>query len=373
MRRKFTRLLAFVVLSVLLIRTLTQILLHSFLMHDSTRNEIETLYIKDSKLNSSANTTRKSIANKDIKHPRRTRQARGKVNVYTYKDVCSYTDTYNLYWNPLFPKYPYSTYFASKLEDDELLPETISRRFVGYIYMNTTGYYTFEMQSRNGIEFVLYEEKISREKIIARYGIYDRDIREQSVINPPLFRRVSEEVLLQKDRRYVIDLVQTVFFSGRFLLRFKIRNGNHYSPLAGDHIGPYTNLRGPVPINYFFKAQSLLRDSFRRNAKLLLRKARLNSGTLSTGLLPCPYTPSYLFAGKELKLYVGLNYVKQDVIYPDDQTSTSGKPLDANAAKKIARDVFNAINIENQRYPLVLNCRGEIILHFLTFFTPHSF
>jgi len=348
MKRKFTRLLAFVVLTVLLIRILTHLLLHSSLVHDSMRNEIEILYIKDSTLNKNTHNTKKIINNKTIKHLKRTTEVRGKVNVYTYKDVCSYTDTYNLYWNPLFPKYPYSTYFASKLEDDELLQETISRRFVGYIYMNTTGYYTFEMQSRNGVEFVLYEEKISRDKIKARYGIYDRDIREQSVKNPPLFKRVSEEILLQKDRRYVIDLVQTVFFSGRFLLRFKIRNGNRYRPLAGEHIGPYTISGSSIPVNHFYKAQSQLEESFRRNARLSMSKTRLNTGTLSTGLLSCPYIPNYLFTGKELKLYVGLNYVKQDVIYPDDQTSD--KILDASAAKTIASAVFNAINTENQRY-----------------------
>ena len=313
-------------------------------------------YVKDSVRNGSENGAKENKNAGKSREKFAKGKMLGKLNVYTYRDVCSYTDTYNLYWNPLFPKYPYRRYFTSKLEDDELLTETISRRFVGYLYVNATDYYTFEMQSRNGIEFVVYDGYLDAKKAIARYGIYDKDIRDQSANDPPLFRHTSKEILLKKAKRYVIDLVQTVFLSGRFLLRFKSKNKSHYSPIEGAHVVPYAMLNDSIPENHFFTAHSLHGKGYKNDARLSLTKAKLNSGTLSTGLLTCSYTPSYLFAGRELHLYTGQYYVKKDLIYPDDQSgfvnlgSDTNRLLNATIAEKVAGDIMTSINDANKRY-----------------------
>ena len=352
MRRRLIRLLGYVMISILLLRIFIYICFHWTIARENRKNEnerIPQLYVKDIELDGNKGTTANIKAET-------TEKLWGKVNVYAYRDVCSFTDTYNLYWNPLFPNFPYSTYFASKLEDNGMLYDTISRRFVGYLRVNTTGYYTFQMQSRNGIEFVLYDEQIAIYKTIARFGIYDREIRQQSATNPLLFSRISKEILLVKNKIYVIDLVQTVLSSGMFLLRFKTRKETHYSPIQGRNIAPYNAARDSIPDNYFYKAQSLLRDSFKKDARLSFNNARLTSGTLPTGLKACPYKPNYLFQAKQIRLYIGQYYVKNDLIYPDDRSGfvkfgdKINKLLNASIAKNVAEDIFTSINNENQRY-----------------------
>lgn len=357
MRRRFIRLLGYVIIFILILRIFMHICFHLTIAQENRKYEIESvprLYVKDIELDKNKGKTKNSEA-EATETSRKIEKLWGKMNVYTYRDVCSYTDTYNLYWNPLFPNYPYSKYYANKLEDDDMLVRTISRRFVGYLRVNKTGYYTFQMQSRNGIDLVLYEEQIDMNKTIARFGIYDGDIRQQIGTNPRLFSRISREILLKKSKYYIIDLVQTVLFSGKFLLRFKIRNETRYSPIQGSHIAPYNALKDSIPDNYFFKAHSLLRDSFKKDARLSLKNARLTSGTLSTGLITCSYKPNYLFQGKQIRLYIGQYYVKNDLIYPDDHSgfvNFGGKfnrHLNAGIAKTIAEDIFTSINNENQR------------------------
>lgn len=276
----------------------------------------------------------------------------GRVNVYVYKDVCSFTDTYNLYWHPLFPKHPHRIYHANKLEDEEMISETFARRFMGYLHVHKSGNYTFQMQSRNGIDVVIFDNEIKRDAKVARFGIYKTQILEQMSKNPPLFTGVSRQIFLSVGRRYVIDIAHVIMLSGKFLLRFKMDDENDYKPITGKDISPHSlSDDEQITENPYFSAKP--RAEYTTDGRFSLNRIQLHTGAMQSGFVNCPYTPNYLYKESKMKLYYGQVHVQVDLIYPDNKSgfTTQGgeqnRLLNETIAKKVAEIVFHSINKKN--------------------------
>ena len=283
----------------------------------------------------------------------------GKINVYVYYDIFPQYDNTNLYWNPLFPHLPHQSYFASKLEDDNWIDKTFSRRFIGFLHIYESGFYTFNVGTRMGIDFLVFDNIISNETVIFRFTISEAEMIKQNISLSEVYHSVSNEVWLEKGKAYPIDLTQGTLFFGRFSLKFKRREDAEYKVIDAGYISPlYENasMNVPLPDSYAYtKGMPELRKKFNADKRSIFGSRRhLTSKSCNTGFKTCPYVPSYLYRGDKMKLYYGQAYVKRDLIYPYDHTNyheeahKQSKFLNESIAKSIAANIFNSISKENR-------------------------
>eukprot|EP00795_Rhopilema_esculentum_P015639 gene15639-6923_t len=277
----------------------------------------------------------------------------GKVNVYTYHDVFTDHDNLNLHWNPLFPHIPRRGFFATKLEDDVLIQEILSRRFLGYLHANKTGYYTFKFDSTSPLDFLLFNESFSKDKILLRLGQLSTGIRKSNV-----FRGVSKEVWLEQGKAYPIDLIHSCFGNGRFSLRWKKRNWPIFAAIGFRHLSSLhsnTSVFSSQPDSYVYTGGvPELRRKFQNDSRMHFgSKIQLTSKSSKTGLEACAYKPSYLFLGNKLLLYYGQMQLRKEKIYPNDNANYKANDvkmdrfLGEDTAKAVANDVFAAVNNAN--------------------------
>eukprot|EP00795_Rhopilema_esculentum_P015640 gene15640-6924_t len=277
----------------------------------------------------------------------------GKVNVYTYHDVFTDFDNLNLHWNPLFPHIPRRGFFATKLEDDDWVHETISRRFLGYLHANKTGYYTFKFYSTSPLDFLLFDESFSKDKILLRLGQLSTGIRKSNV-----FRGVSKEIWLEQGKAYPIDLIHSCIGRGRFLLRWKERNWPIFAAIGFRHLSSLhsnTSVFSSQPDSYVYTGGvPELRRKFQNDSRIHFgSKIQLTSKSSKTGLEACAYKPSYLFLGNKLILYYGQLQLRKEKIYPNDNANYKANDvkmdrfLGEDTAKAVANDVFAAVNKAN--------------------------
>ena len=277
----------------------------------------------------------------------------GKVNVYTYHDVFTDHDNLNLYWNPLFPHIPRRGYFEAKLEDDDWIQETVSRRFVGYLHVNKSGYYTLKFDSSSPLDFLLFNESFRKDHISLRLGQLSTGISKSNV-----FRGVSKEIWLEQGKAYPMDLIHSCIGRGRFSLRWKNRNWPRFAAIGFRHLSSLhsnTSVFSSQPDSYVYTGGvPKLRRKFQNDSRMHFgSKIQLTSKSSKTGLETCAYKPSYLFLGNKLLLYYGQLQLKKEKFYPTDNANL--KPTDdkmdrflgEDTAKAVANDVFAAVNHAN--------------------------
>ena len=290
-----------------------------------------------------------------------TTRATGRINVYTYNDVFPSHDNTNLFWNPLFPKLPYRSYFANRLEDRDWVRTTVTRRFLGYIQVNKTGVYSFKVETKMGIDLLIFERFISNKTVILRFTIANDELLKFDFSNEKLYQAESTGVWLDEGRRYPIDLIHGLLHLGRFSLKLKLRGDSSYRVVDADYISPlYENssLNVILPDSFAYTGSvPALRRRFNEDKRLVFgSRIQLNSKSCRTGLKNCLYSPSYLFRGNKVRLYYGQGYVRRDLIFPYDHTNYHEEPskhrkfLNDSIAKGIATSVFNSISIENEGF-----------------------
>ena len=299
-------------------------------------------------------------------HPKATNNSAkhtfGKINVYIYKDIVATSDNTNVYWNPLFPHLPHTGQFAYKLEDDEWIRTSMARRFLGYFHVHKTGFYTFSVKTRMGIDLLIFDRVFSKESIIFRFTITEHEMRKQNLSGiHPLYEAVSNEVWLETNKAYPVDIIQATFLDGKFSLKFKCKGDSSYKVIDAKFISPLydntsTNVKFPHCYAYT-KGVPALRRKFNADKRLVFAsRIQLNSETCKTGVETCPYSPSYLFRADKVKLYYGQGYVKRDLTFPYDHTNYHDeerkklKFLNESIAKQVATDVFNFISQENKGF-----------------------
>ena len=281
----------------------------------------------------------------------------GKVNCYTYRDVCTDYDNFNLYWNPLFPTLPHRHYFISKLQDDDWMRDTIAKRILGYLHIYKSGYYSFEIQAKGGVELILFDKQIDAENVLLSFALTKSDMLKQNITNFRQYRIESKEIYLERGRRYPFEVATTCYFFGRYSLKFKRRQDVEFMSIDGKHISPYLGSRhrsSPVPPSLLSNEKSKQKTLHEEDKRIqFAKRIQLSAKTCKTGLKTCAYTPSYIFWEKKLKLFWGQGYVTKNRIYPDDHIMYMDKKnqlrrlLDNGTAEDVAKGVFKAINDEN--------------------------
>ena len=284
----------------------------------------------------------------------------GKINMYIYKDIVSTSDNTNVYWNPLFPHLPHTGQFVYKLEDDKWIETSMARRFLGYFHVHKTGFYTFNVKTRMGIDLLIFDGVFSNESIIFRFTITENEVRKQNLSSHyQLYEAVSNEIWLETNKAYPVDIIQATFLVGRFSLKFKCKGDSSYTVIDANFISPlYDNTSTDVKFPHCYantKGVPALRRKFNEDKRLMFAsRIQLNSKSCKTGVETCPYIPSYLFKWDKVKLYYGQGYVKRDLTFPYDHTNYHDeerkklKFLNESIAKQVATDVFNFINQENK-------------------------
>lgn len=281
----------------------------------------------------------------------------GKINCYTYRDVCTDYDNSNLYWNPLFPTLPHRHYFVSKLQDDDWIRDTIAKRMLGYLHIYTSGYYSFEIQAKGGVDVILFDNDIDAKNILFRFSLKKNDMLKQNITDFGLYQLKSKEIYLESGRKYPFEVATTCYFFGRYSLKFKNREDKEFVSIEGKYISPYLGSRHKslaVPPSILSNKESRRKTLHREDKRILFAKrTQVNAKLCRTGLKTCAYTPSYLFWEKKLKLFWGQGYVTKNRIYPDDHLIYMDKKnqlrrlLDNRTAEEVAKDVFKAVNKEN--------------------------
>lgn len=288
----------------------------------------------------------------------------GKVNVFVYKDVVPQYDNTNLYWNPLFPNLPSKSYFVDTLEDKGLVDGTVARRFLGFLHINRSGYYTFKAVTRMAIDFLLFDGKISNETVLLRFCFKEDRMRRQNISVRDFYREESNEVWLEGGKAYPFDLTHLTLFFGRFSLKFKSRSDKEYRPIDSSCISPLyqsASLNVTLPVSHVYVRASELRKKFNADRRLMFaNRIQINSKLWKTGMKKCAYKPNYLFLGDNLPLFYGQGCVKKDLRWPYDHTNyhdEKGKHhefLNESIASSIGGIVFNSINKENKGFVHVL-------------------
>lgn len=344
---------------------LKKLIKESKLTQRHTRNESDKTVKIDFKENDSKNITpsfSETFKTKSRLPTKSTKAAAwtfGKVNVFVYTDITPLMDNTNAYWNPLFPHFPQSSYFATKLHENDWIPRTITRRFLGYLHIKSDGHYTFKVETRMAFDFFLFDGRIRKDNSLLKFRLFKEEMERQDPksTKSQLYEAVSEEVWLKGGKAYPFDLIHGTMYFGRFSLKIKSRNDTTHEVIDKSCLSPFystTSLNVTLPEVVLDRKESALSKKFNENKRLAFsRRHRIDSKSCRTGLDLCSYRPNYLFEGEKLQLYRGQWFVKRDLIWPYDHTIYHEKPnakqkyLNESIAKSIGALVFNAISQEN--------------------------
>lgn len=252
-----------------------------------------------------------------------TENLQGRLNVYYYEDICADYDNYALLWNNLFPNYPDRAKLFTKFEDEKLLLNGQSRRFVGFITPNKTDWYSFQLSARLGVEMILIDDdEFKKNKLynnfVLRFGVYKPQIVKE--MDPKLpekpFISDSHTVKLFQGRKYLVDITHVVPVYGLLTLKWKTAKQKTYKSIPSSQV---FSLYARPKVAYKLPNIKYIKDTT-RNTKLLLENPKIfvNIPVLKSPsrLKECDYKPDYV--PEKVQTGFGTWYIKVDNIFPHD-------------------------------------------------------
>ncbi|XP_065659547.1 uncharacterized protein LOC100206109 [Hydra vulgaris] len=247
----------------------------------------------------------------------------GKVNIYYYEDICG-EDSYALTWNPLFPRSPFKAEVREIIDDNKFSLNTRSfRKITGYLLPLMSDWYTFELSSRLGAEFILFDkyENFSSGKVLDNFLLRtkiskNQILKEEKTIGRwNLFKAVSEPVFLESQKKYLYDITNVWTVYGMLQLKWKASNSTLFSAIPSESLFPLYEIPTTNPvlpnILYFNKTNNEI--YFEQDKKNnFFRTPSLN---MTLNLKECAYSPTYI--PNNFPPDFGTAYVRIDSIYPD--------------------------------------------------------
>lgn len=285
---------------------------------DKTKNNNK-LYPMDPVLTESTTNRVESFINSTL-------NVKGKINVYTYIDICHDYDNYATKWNTLFPQFPATASLMSNFYDKStIMNGKISRRIIGLLQPDKSDWYSFKIESRMGCELRIIEsDQYPKDNVYNNFLLYlalqkeqilHEDDKKQSF---KAFVKKSQNVFLHKDKIYMLDVLHAIPLSGFLNLKWKKKSSSEYKQipdrlLSALYAEPTVTDRLPnvtYNIEYTSRTKYMQQDRrifFYQTPTVTLKKDFLKA---------CDYKPTYI--PNNFPPDHGVAYVNLDKLFPEN-------------------------------------------------------
>ena len=257
------------------------------------------------------------------------KNAKGKINVYRYVDICHDYDNYATKWNTLFPLFPATAGVRPNfLDETPLLEGGFSRRMIGFLHPEKSDWYSFLAEGRMGCEVRLIEGSFFPKNAIYNNFLLSFSIQKDQILKEDdkkepykAFKEHSKSAFLHKDKSYMIDVLHAVPAYGFLNLKWKTKDEREYTKipnrmLTALYSKPSVTDKLPnITYNMEYTSRTEYMQQDRRIFFYQTQTIDLtNSTSVPATLEECDYTASYI--PDKFPPDHGVAYVQVDKVYP---------------------------------------------------------
>ena len=293
-------------------------------------------------------------------------------------DTCMNITTWHNRWFPLFPKIPQESEIVTELSDNQLIMGSLLRRVYGYIHVQESGLYNFQLKTHEGAEVLIADTGMSLQgfkdplsvdevktwKELLYLNVTLEEMKEQKIFQRGVmihYKSPVKTIDLAKDRVYHIEILQGGRFYAEYSLMWKPRHEttsvfNKITSPALFHTKRTNSrsllsllwLKNPPQENYPYTREEQNRLDYHKRPVFNI------SEKLSSTLPKCPKTSWY--KRNITRLYLGRLFVDYHLVYPRNHFDyTGGWPLEhlmLNEAKAwmIANKTLDRLREMHKRY-----------------------
>lgn len=275
-------------------------------------------------------------------------------------DTCMNMTTWHNRWYPLFPKIPQQSEIVDHLSDDRILYGSLLRRVYGYIHVNKSGLYDFQLKTHEGAEILIVDtgmtlqdfkdpesvDEIESWKELLYINVTLQDMQEQNIFKvykPRIMLHYKSQVktiALVRDHVYHIEILQGGRFYAEYLLMWKphhgLKSNDNFKKISSSNLfhTEATNsrrfpsllwLKNPPQEKYPYTKVEQNRLDYHKRSVFSINKMLLTEP--SSSALKCPATSWY--KRNTTRLYSGRMFVDYHLVYPRNHFDyTGGWPLE---------------------------------------------
>eukprot|EP00111_Clytia_hemisphaerica_P024404 TCONS_00072002-protein len=254
-------------------------------------------------------------------------------------DTCMNMTTWNNRWFPLFPKIPQESIIVQQLNDPNLIMGSLLRRVYGFMRVNLSGEYHFQLKTHEGAEVLLEDtgmtmqnftddfsdlEKLRNWKELMYINVTLKQMQEQNIFQRGVlihYKSPIQKVYLKCDQVYHIEILQGGRFYSDYHLKWKkATDKGELRKIDKDSLfhTHSTNSRS-LPSLLWHKNPPRERYSYSREEKQRLDFYKHKTLDISNILrlsenLKCPKTEWY--KRNITQLYLGRIFVDYQLVYP---------------------------------------------------------
>ena len=266
-------------------------------------------------------------------------------------DTCMNMTTWHNRWFPLFPKIPQESTIVQQLNDQGLIMGSLLRRVYGFIHVNLSGKYHFQLKTHEGAEVLLTDtgmnmqnftddfsdlNKLQNWKELMYINVTLEQMREQNIFQRGVlihYKSPIQKVYLKRGHVYHIEILQGGRFYSDYHLKWKKATEKGELRQIGKDSLFHTNstnsrslpsllwLKNPLREKYAYSKEEKQRLDFYKHKTLDISSALKLSENLK-----CPKTEWY--KRNITQLYLGRIFVDYQLVYPKNFLKyTGGWPL----------------------------------------------
>ncbi|XP_066932285.1 uncharacterized protein [Clytia hemisphaerica] len=288
-----------------------------------------------------------------------THLKRGYINVYYYIDICHNYDNYATKWNILFPEFPAKAELQENFYDERIVnSERVSRRMIAFLQPDLTENYSFRIESQTGCEVRIIEgpyfgKERHYDTFMLQFGLYKGQLQAEKNTNKPgkVYTVTSHEILLQKGKKYLIDVLHALPGKGFLRLKWKCKKEEHYMKIDPSLLT--TLYSKPKVTDILPNVKYDVRVT--EKSELLAKDRRLMFHQLQNieqkMVKECEYWASYI--PDRFPPDHGVAYVVVDKVYPKDVLIEHHDPrgyydlyIDEKTAMKVAKKFMGTLSSE---------------------------
>jgi len=297
-------------------------------------------------------------------------------------DTCMNITTWHNKWYPLFPNIPQATSTVLQLGDEKLIMGSLLRRIYGYLVVQRSGFYDFQLESHEGGEVLLLDTNMSEEDFIEKataaemgewkellyYNLTLQDMKKQNIFQRGvlvLCRTDIKTVWLARGHVYHVEIVQGGRFYAQYSLKWRPQGDARYSKfveISGENLFYTKNTTAKTtPSLLWLKNRPVENYKYSTSESNRLGYHRIPTlkafDVIEESNLKCPTTNWY--KRNITKLYLGRLFVDYHLVFPNHFFEyTGGWPLNhlllnETKAVMVAEKTFEELNKLYDRYMIV--------------------
>ena len=277
-------------------------------------------------------------------------------------DTCMNITTWHNRWFPLFPNIPQQSQIVNHLSDDKIIYGSLLRRVYGYIHVNQSGLYDFQLKTHEGAEILIVDtgmtlqdfvdpgsvDEVRRWKELLYINVTLQDMEKQDIFKvykPRImlhYKSPIKTIDLVKDQVYHVEILQGGRFYAEYLFMWKSHHHQQHGMGHGDNFKKIsspnlfhtkaTSLRrfpsllwwkNPPQEKFSYTKEEQNRLDYHKRSVFNINKKL----TTSSPTLKCPSTTWY--KRNTTRLYSGRKFVDYHLVYPRNHFDyTGGWPLE---------------------------------------------